>query len=189
MLLTLRENVNGFSQGGVVPLKPRFLSGGMRGTFRKQDGQLYVVGSLGWSTSASRDGCFQRVRFTGQKVYLPTGLHIFQNGIELTFSETLEKETAEDVGSYGIEQWNYRYAQDYGSKEYSVASPNEVGHDPLDVKSARLSQDGHSVFLEISDVQPVMQMKIQFNINASDGKAMRGEIYNTINQTAPPKKI
>jgi type 1 glutamine amidotransferase len=182
MMLVLREVVDGQAQGGVVPLKPRFLSGAMRGAFRPQDGQLYVVGSHGWSTSASRDGCFQRVRYTGKRAYLPVGLNVAENGIRLTFSEPLERETAEDTGSYGVEQWNYRYAKEYGSKEYSVASPSEEGHDELEIQSAKLSPDRRSVFLSIAGLQPVMQMQIQYNVNAADGKAIRGDIYNTINR-------
>lgn len=189
MMLVLRETVGGVSQGGVVSLKPRFLSGAMRGTYRPQDGQLYVVGSHGWQTSATRDGCFQRVRYTGANVYLPTALHVRADGIQLTFSQPLDRETAEDAGSYGIEQWNYRYAKEYGSKEYSLASPEKVGHDEVEVRNAKLLPDGRSVFLTINDLQPVMQMKIQFNVNAGDGKAIRGEIYNTINQVGSSQPV
>jgi type 1 glutamine amidotransferase len=188
MMLVLREVVEGVSQGGVVPLKPRFLSGAMRGAFRKQDGQLYVVGALGWSTSATRDGCFQRVRYTGRKACLPMALHVHSNGIELKFSEAIDRETAEDTGSYGIEQWNYLYAAEYGSKEYSVNLPKEVGHDGIDIKSAKLLPDGRSIFLEIPDLKPVMQMQIQYNLNGADGKQIRGEIYNTINRVGTAKK-
>ncbi|MEO6181631.1 MAG: DUF6797 domain-containing protein [Verrucomicrobiota bacterium] len=187
VMLVLREVLEGCAQGGVVQMKPRFLSGAMRGTFRKQDGQLYVVGSTGWQTSAVRDGSFQRVRYTGKNINLPVQLKVQQNGIQLTFSDLLEKETAEDPGSYGIEQWNYRYTKEYGSKEYSVSSPEEVGHDPVDVKSVKLLADGRTVFLEIPNLQPVMQMQIQYNVNNADGKTVRGEIFNTINRLGPEK--
>lgn len=184
IMLVLREVVEGGAQGGVVLMKPRFLSGAMRGTFRKQDGQLYVVGSTGWQTSAVRDGSFQRVRYTGKNINLPVQLKVQPSGIQLTFSDPLEKATAEDPGSYGIEQWNYRYTKEYGSKEYSVSSPDDVGHDPVEVKSTKLLADGRTVFLEIQNLQPVMQMQIQYNVNAADGKTVRGEIFNTINRLA-----
>jgi hypothetical protein len=189
MLLVLREVVDGTEQGGVISLKPRFLSGAMRGAIRKQDGQLYVVGSLGWSTSASREGSFQRVRYTGKKAYLPTALHVRANGIELSFSERLERETVEDIGSYAIEQWNYLYSKNYGSKEYSIEHPDQIGHDTVDIKSAKLLADGRSVFLEIPDLKPVMQMQIQYNLNAVDGKTVRGEIYNTIHRLGAAKNV
>ena len=185
MMLVLREMIDGVAQGGVITLKPHFLSGAMRGTFRKTDGQLYIVGSLGWSTSATRDGCFQRVRYTGNKTYLPIGLHVHQDGLRLEFTEPLERQTAEDPGSYGIEQWNYVYSQNYGSKEYSVRRPKEIGHDSVEVTKATLLADQRTVFLEIPNLQPVMQMEIQYNLDSADGKSIRGEIYNTINKLGP----
>ena len=181
-MVVLREKVDGQSQGGVVPLKPRFLSGSMRGAFRRQDGQLYVVGANGWQTRATRDGSFQRMRYTGVPANLPVALKIRAKGIEITFSEKLDRQTAEDVGSYGIEQWNYKYSKEYGSKEYSVQFPDEVGHDSVDIKSARLLPDAHSVFLEIPTLRPVMQMRIQYNVDSAEGKSIRGDIFNTINR-------
>jgi hypothetical protein len=189
MMLTLREVVDGVPQGGVVVMKPHFLSGVMRGTFRKQDGQLYVVGALGWSTSATKDGCFQRVRYTGKNVYMPKTLHAYSNGLELGFTEPLDRSTAEDTGSYSIEDWNYRYQQKYGSKDYLPDDPTKTGHETINITSAKLLPDGHSVFLQIDKLKPVMQMEIKYNVNAADGKVMRGEIYNTINKLAPSKAL
>jgi hypothetical protein len=38
------------------------------------------------------------------------------------------------------------------------------------------------VFLEISGLRPVMQMKIKFAIKSADGPPVAWEIYNTINR-------
>jgi hypothetical protein len=189
MMLVLREVVDGTPQGGVVVMKPYFLSGVMRGTFRKQDGQFYVVGCLGWSTSAAKDGCFQRVRYSGKNVYLPNALHAYSNGMELSFTEPLDKSTAEDTDSYSIEQWTYHYQQKYGSKDYLPDEPKKEGHETVNITSAKLLPDGRSVFLQADKLKPVMQMQIKFNVNAADHKVMRGEIYNTINKLAPSKAL
>jgi hypothetical protein len=185
MMLILREIVDGIPQGTVVPLPGRFLSGAVRAAFRKQDGQLYVVGTRGWSSNATRDGSFQRVRFTGKKAYLPLEFHAHENGIRIRFSEPLTRETVEDTGSYGIEQWNYKYRKEYGSPEYSVHSPDVVGHDPVDVASAKLLDDGQTVFLQIPNFRPVMQMQIKYNLKARDGQNLRGEVFPTIHKLSP----
>ncbi len=179
--LVLRERVGDVAQGGVVPLTPRFLSGAMRGTFRKQDGQLYVVGTRGWQTSGVRDGCLQRVRYTGKKLALPVALHARAGGLLVEFSEPLDRATAEDVGSYAIERWNYRYAASYGSKDWSVADPAKQAHDEVELKSAKLQPDGRSVFLSIPTIAPVMQMALKFSLNTADGAAFTGDVYHTIN--------
>jgi hypothetical protein len=182
MLLVLRDVVDGVPQGAVVGLPGRFLSGPMRGAFNPRDGHLYVVGSTGWQTSALKDGCFQRVRYTGKPLDVPVAWHVRNNGLDLTFAQPLEREAAEDVGSYGIEQWNYRYAAQYGSKDWSVSNPDREGHDPVEVTAAKLLADGRTVSLEMPGLKPVMQLQVQYNLNAKDGASIRGKLYGTINR-------
>ena len=147
--LVLRELVDGQPQGGVVPLPGRFISGAMRGVFSQHDGQLYVVGSQGWQTAGTRDGSLQRVRFTGRKPHVPLAIAAHANGLKLTFSEPLDRVTAEDRDSYNIEQWRYEYAERYGSKEFSIRRPGETGRDAVAIETAQLLPDERSVFLRI----------------------------------------
>ena len=60
--------------------------------------------------------------------------------------------------------------------------PTKEGHDTLDVRSAKLRADGRTVFLEIPDLKPVMQLQVQYNLTANDGASLRGKIYATINR-------
>src|SRR2546425_12326547 len=132
--------------------------------------------------AALPDGCSHRVRYTGARIYLPIAFAIHPNGIRLTFSQPLERNAAENVDSYGIQQWNYRWSEKYGSPDLSLADPGKEGRDDVPVKSAKLAQDGRGIFLEIPGLWPVMEMEIQYNLNAADGKAMRGVVYTTINR-------
>ena len=181
MQLVLRDVESKIPQGGVVPLKLAFASGVMRGRFRPQDGQLYVAGTKGWVSAAVRDGCLQRVRYTGAKIHLPVGLHFERSGARIAFSEPLDRDLAESADSYALEQWNYKYSEKYGSEDYSVAHPGVVGHDPVEVKSVKLSADGRSVLLEIPGLKPVNQLRIRYSLKDADGEAVRGEIDGTVN--------
>ncbi|MBI4603684.1 MAG: ThuA domain-containing protein [Planctomycetes bacterium] len=187
--LVLREVAGGQAQGGVVPLKLRFLSGAMRGRFHPRDGHLYVTGLTGWSTNAIADGCFQRVRWTSAKAYLPVGLSPRANGLLLRFSEPLERASAEDPGSFAVRRWAYRYAASYGSEEYSVASPGVVGHDPVEVRSTALLEDGRSVFLEVPGILPVHQMHVRGSLLAADGTDFSFDVYPTIHRLGPPVEV
>ena len=182
--LVLREVVDGTAQGALVPLPGRFLSGAMRGAFNPLDGQLYVVGARGWQTSATQDGCLQRVRYTGRDPLVPIAYHAHRNGLRLTFTAKLDRVTAEDAGSYAMTQWNYRYAAQYGSKDYSVLDPNQEGRDPVEIRSAKLLPDGKTVFLEIPTLGPVMQWDLQYSLDTTDGKALRSRLHGTINKLA-----
>ena len=184
LFLVLQENVDGVDQAGVYQFPFKFQSGGMRARFSPHDGQLYVSGLKGWQTSGAKDGCLQRVRYTGSKVAMPRSINIHRNGIRVGFTQKLDRELAEDPDSWQLEQWNYRWTGKYGSKEFKVTSPDEVGHDKVEVRSARLLPSGEEVFLEIANLAPVMQMKISFDLETVDGEEMIGDLHNTIHALA-----
>jgi hypothetical protein len=188
MMVTLRDVVNGQAQGGVAPIRGgRFLSGAMRGAVNPKDGQLYVVGAKGWQTSALRDGSLQRVRYTGKTLTVPIELKVFENGLSLVFADALDAEWAADPESYGIKQWNYRYSKDYGSKDYSVANPEEEGRDEVAIESIQVGSDNKSVFLVIPSIKPVMQMEVRYNLRSEAGDRVRSTVYHTIHQMRPAK--
>ena len=180
LLLVLQETVDGQTHGGVVRFPLTFDSGIMRGRFRQKDGQLYVCGLRGWQTAGVKDAGLHRVRYTGKPVHMPAGLNVHRNGIKLTFTNALDPELARDAGSYSILRWNYRWSSEYGSRQWSLTDPSKQGYDTLEVKSAKLLPDGKSVFLEVQDMRPVMQMQIGYDLEATDGSQVRGEIYNTV---------
>ena len=182
MMSVLRDTVGDVSQGAVVPLPVKLLSGPNRATFNARDGALYVAGSTGWQTSAVKDGALQRVRWTGRPAHLPVKWHAHANGITVTFSEPLKRDTAEDAGSYAVKRWNYRYAAQYGSKDWSVAQPGKEGRDDVPIRSAKLLADGRTVFLDLGDLAPVMQMELKWNLDAVDGKTTRSQLWLTLNQ-------
>ena len=168
-------------QGGVVPLNFKFDSGIMRARVNPKDGQLYVCGIKGWQTNGNRDGCVQRIRYTGKAAHLPVELHMASHAILITFSEPLDRASASDKDNYSIEQWTYRWTSEYGSKDYSPANPGKAGRDAVDVAGADLSADGKTITLRVENLAPVMQMKIGMKIKAADGSGISTAIYNTIN--------
>ena len=176
------EVVGGIPQGGVVQFPLKFESGIMRARFNPLDGQLYVAGMKGWQTSATRDGCLQRVRYTGKPLQMPTELHVKRNGLEITFTSALDPASANDAENFGIVQYNYLWSKEYGSADWKVSNPKEKGRDTVEIKSTKLLADGKTIFLEIPNLQPVMQMEIKFNLKAADGTTIKQEIDSTINK-------
>ncbi|MCA9267951.1 MAG: hypothetical protein KDA41_05745 [Planctomycetales bacterium] len=181
LLAVMHESVDGTPQGGTVKLPLFFESGVMRGRFSPRDGQLYACGLVGWQTAAAKDGCLQRARYTGGPVHLPVGLHVKPDGIAITFQEELDPKTAANPDNYFIEQWNYEYSKEYGSKEYRPSDPKKFGRDEVFIDSATLSADGKTVYLKLEDIQPVMQMAVTYQIQAADGAKLKDTIYSTIN--------
>ena len=182
LLAVLDEKVDGVAQGGAITLPVKFTSGIMRARFNPRDGQLYVTGLKGWQSGGARDGCFQRVRYTGQPVHLPVGLHVGKGEIAISFPEPLATADANDAASFSIEQYNYKWWSTYGSPDLSLAKPGEKGRDKVEVTAAKLSADGKTVTLSVPGLQPVMQMEIRLRLRAADGAEIQTVIGNTINK-------
>lgn len=183
-MLLLRDEVQGQPQGGVVPLPGEFHSGAHRGRFNPRDGQLYVCGMGGWSTYTIADGCFQRVRFTGDPVRLPVGFHVHENGIVVRFSMPLERDAVAKADRHFAQCWNYRYSAAYGSPEFSPHHPGTRGHDSLEIRSAHVVGDGRSLFLEIPELQPVSQLHLRLTIGAEEKR----EMFLTVHKLDAPFK-
>lgn len=180
LFLVLPEIGNGPRQGGVVRFPLKFDTGIMRGRFNPRDGQLYLCGLSGWQTRATKDAGFYRLRYTGAPLRMPRELRIRPGSVEITFTEPVDSETALDEQNYAVEQWNYALNKLYNSDEVTVRNPSIPGRDTMEIKEAKVSSDGRTISLKISGLQPVMQMRIRYDIS-SGGAPIRGEIYNTIN--------
>jgi hypothetical protein len=177
----LTQKVGDVDQAGAVPLGVKFLSGAMRMRFHPANGHLYVCGLRGWQTAAARDGCLQRVRYTGQPVPVPVGLAVTSEGVRLDFAQKLAPGAA-DKKRYLVEQWNYRWSGDYGSKRWSVKDPSRVGQDALAIDDVVLSGDGKSVLLKVQGLGPVMQMRIGYDVTTANGQGLKGAVHNTIHR-------
>jgi glucose/arabinose dehydrogenase len=182
LFAVLDERVDQVAQGGVMKFPLKFDSVIMRARVGPHDGQVYVAGLKGWQTAGSKEGCMQRVRYTGGAFYAPVALHIVHDGIVLRFAVPLDSAAAVDLQNYAINQWNYRWASTYGSPDLSVAHPGAVGRDEVQIRDAALSADGKEVHLSIPHLQPVMQMQIVGNLRARDAHEVRFEIANTIHR-------
>ena len=117
---------------------------------------------------------------------MPSGLNVHSNGVVLRFHEKLDKELAEDVGSYTVKRWNYRWTKSYGSKHYKISDPDQVGEDSVEVTTARLLSDEKSVFVGLADVKKVMQMEIAYDLETIDGEEIIGKLHNTIHRLRKP---
>ena len=180
----MMEEVGGQVQGGAWKFPLRFDSGIMRGRFNAKDGQLYVCGLVVWQSNGAKKGAFHRVRYTGKPVNAPKELHIKPDGVEITFTDPLDESFAKDEQNYGVEEWNYRWTSNYGSKEFSVENPDQIKHDSITIKSVKLSPDKKKVFLEIPGLKPAMQMRVKLNLKAADGTPVNQTIWNTIHKVA-----
>jgi plastocyanin len=175
--LILRDDSSSRPQGAVVPMEGEFLSGTMRGAFHPEDGQLYVVGLDGWGDYAINDGCVHRVRFTGETVYKPKGFRVHQNGIRIDFTTKLDESAVENVSNFFAQVWNYEYKKRYGSPEFSLKVPESLGHDPVKIRSVIRLGEGDSIFVEIPEMDPAMQLHLRMHLKGADGHEFKTDLF------------
>ena len=175
--LLLRDEFDGWIQGAVIPIAGEFASGAHRGKFNPLDGQLYVSGMAGWGTYTTDDGCFQRLRYNGDKPQLPVGFHVHENGIRVDFLQPIDQTQVADPDSHFAQAWNYRYSGAYGSPEYSARQLGLRGHDVLDVQSVSVLPNGKSLFLEIRNLQRVNQL----HLLVTTGEGQEHDLFMSVN--------
>ena len=167
------ETIDGQVQGGMCELPiAQFPTGVMRGRFHPDNEQLYACGMFAWAGSQTQSGGFYRLRYTGQKVHLPIKVEATTRGMKLTFTDPVEPTTAKDVANYQVKQWALKRTANYGSKHYD--------EQPLKISSVSLSNDGHSVLIEMPAIKPTWCMEIKYQLQGLTGLPFQGTIHNTI---------
>jgi putative heme-binding domain-containing protein len=181
-LLLLRDEVDGQAQGAAVPLAGDFSCTIHRARFNPADGQLYTSGMAGWGGYNVQDGGFDRVRYTGAPVQLPSGFHVHQNGVLVKFTSPVDRQIASQVDRQFAQVWNYRYGAAYGSPEFSPRHRGIPGHDPQEITSIHILPGDREIFLEMPDLQPVNQLHLHLKIN----EGLPHDLFVTVNRLDRP---
>jgi hypothetical protein len=182
LLEILPEQVDGAWQGTAVTLPIlKFDSGIMRARVNPTDGSLWVAGLKGWQTSGAKDGCIQRVRYTGKPFYLPTALHVTDKGLAVTFPIDLDPQSASDTGGYNFEAWTFKRTSEYGSPDYKLSDPDQKGRDTLDIRRATLLPDRRTVLVEVANLKPpIPQYILKMRLDAADGTPIKADLGGSI---------
>jgi mono/diheme cytochrome c family protein len=132
-----------------------------------------------WAGSKHQDGGFYRIRAATAPPNLPVELKASPHGMELGFTNPLDKESASATDNYKIKIWGLKRTKDYGSRHYDER--------PLEVAKATVSEDGKNVFLTIPELSPTWGMEIKINIKDENGEKVERVIHNTIHQLGDDK--
>ena len=169
----MSEEIQGQRQGGLCELPlPIFPTGLIRGRFHPINGDLYVCGMVAWASSQPQAGGFYRIRHTGKPMHMPKQIHATKQGLELVFTDPLNRSQAQDPKNYRIKAWDLKRTAGYGSKHFN--------EQVWPVKSARLSSDGKRVILSVPNIKPTWGMEVHCFLTTPDGREIKRRIHNTI---------
>ena len=174
IFVILIQDINGLKQGGLIELPvPQFPTGIMRGRFSPKDGQFYICGMSGWSTSQMiQVGGIYRARYTGKPLNLTVKMEALTSGMLLTFSDDLDEEAATNIDNYTINTWDLERTKEYGSDRYNMKE--------LKIEVVRLMDDDKSVLIQLPDIKPTWVMEILYKLQDSEGNQFEGAVQNTI---------
>lgn len=179
--LSLQE-IDDQAQASIVSLPHQWDAGVMRLRVNPADGQVYGTGMSGWQGPAQgKDGCFQRLRFTGEPIKMIDRVRVVPKGLELRFSFAVDPKSACDARSWRGEMWDYRWSQEYGSDQYSVLKRGEKGRDAPAIQDIRL-MDEKTVRLSIPDIRVCDQFSLEMNLTDAQGNRFIEQAYLTIHE-------
>lgn len=136
------EKVKGEYQGASFLFRSGFQSGVLRMAWAK-DGSLFVgETNRGWGSAGEANEGLQRLVWNGQNPFEMRAVRAMPDGFEIEFTKPVDRKSAEDLASYAVESFIYKYHPVYGSptinKEKHVLKGVKVSEDGL---KARLVVD------------------------------------------------
>jgi hypothetical protein len=113
---------------------------------------------------------------------MPIAMRIRKTGVDLTFAEAVDHETAGDTDNYAAEWFNVVSTPEYGSPEFHVTDPKKRGREKVEIAKASVLEDGKTVSLEIPALRPATNLILKFTIRSADRQRMSHELSITINR-------
>lgn len=139
------EKINGRYQGACFPFKQGFDSGCLGLEFAP-DGSLFVGGTdRGWGARGGKPFALQRLIWSGETPFEIREMRAKADGFELTFTQPVNRASAESASSYRMETFTHIYQSNYGSPEVDKTTPT--------IKAATVANDGLSVRLNVEGLE------------------------------------
>jgi hypothetical protein len=128
------EKVNGEYQGASFAFRSGFQSGIVRLAWGK-DGSLFAgETNRGWGSAGEATEGIQRLVWNNKIPFEMRAVRAMPDGFEIEFTKPVNKKYAEDLSSYSVESYIYKYQGVYGSPP--------VNTQKCRVKGVRVSDDG-----------------------------------------------
>ena len=178
------EKVNGEYQGAAWDFRSGFRSGVLRLAWGN-DGSLFVgETNRGWGSAGEANEGLQRLIWNRKLPFEMRAVRAMPDGFEIEFTKPVDKNSAEDIASYSVESFIYKYHPVYGSPP--------VNREIAPVKGVKLSDDRLKVRIIVDNLKPYFLHEINLNgVRAEDNSysLVHPTAYYTLNQIPDGKKL
>lgn len=140
------EKINGEYQGASFAFRSGFASGVVRLAWAR-DGSLFVGETRrGWGSSGDADEGLERLVWNNEVPFEMKAVRAMPDGFEIEFTKPADPATAEDLASYSVESFIYKYHPVYGSPP--------VNAEKCTVKGVKISDDGMKARIVVDGLRP-----------------------------------
>ena len=165
------EKVNGEYQGAAWDFRSGFQSGVLRMEWGT-DGSLFVGETdRGWGSAGDASMGLQRLVFNNRVPFEARAIRAMPDGFEIEFTKPVDLKSAQDLASYSVESFIYKYHPVYGSPPVNVEA--------CPVKGVRVSEDGMKARIIVGNLR-----KNYIHTIKLDGIREREYSYSLVHPTA-----
>jgi cytochrome c551/c552 len=139
------EKVKGEYQGVAFDFRSGFQSGVLRMTWAKDKSLFVGETARGWGAAGEAMEGLQRLIWNNKVPFEMRTVRAKPDGFEVEFTAPIDKKSAEDLASYSVESYIYKYHPVYGSPP--------VNSKQLAIKGVKLSEDGMKARLLVDNLR------------------------------------
>lgn len=178
------EEVNGEFQGAAWAFRSGFQSGIVRLAWLP-DGSL-VAGETnrGWGSAGDAAMGLQRLVWNNSMPFEMRAVRAMPDGFEIEFTKPVDRKTAEDLSSYNVESFIYKYQGVYGSPPVDNQSCNITG--------VKVSEDGLKARIIVNNLRKNFIHTITLDglrDQVSKESLLHPTAYYTLNNIPQGKKL
>lgn len=149
------EKVNGEYQGASFAFRSGFQSGIVRLAWAKDGSLIAGETNRGWGSAGEATEGLQRLVWNNRIPFEMRAVRAMPDGFEIEFTKPANKKYAEDLSSYNVESYIYKYQGVYGSPPVNTAK--------CAVKGVKLSSDGMKARIIVNNLRPFYIHTITLN--------------------------
>lgn len=165
------EEVKGEYQGAAFDFRGGFRSGVLRMAWAP-DGSLFVgETNRGWGSAGEANEGLQRLVWNQKLPFEMRAVRAMPDGFEIEFTQPVNRESAEDLASYSVQSFVYKYHPVYGSPP--------VNNETNQVKGVKLSADGMKARIIVENLR-----KAHIHHISLDGVRALGNFYPLVHPSA-----
>ncbi len=178
------EKVKERYQGAAFDFRSGFKSGVLRMAWAN-DGSLFVgETNRGWGSAGDAGAGLQRLVWNNQVPFEMKTVRAAPDGFRITFTSPVDKKSAEDLASYAVSSYIYKYNPVYGSP------PVDPGQ--AEVKGVKVSENGMEVRILVDNMRENYIHQIELDGIRSEEEnipLLHSSAYYTLNNIPDGEKL